>query len=1314
MSSSSQTSPILEINDDQKIDQDVLKSILQHVQDNMTLGDVKWDYDSLPKDKESLELIEKIESQLMKNNDEFNRFPNDYMHGLMAYDVYREHVKEGEIINLENEEWTALRVVEEPNEDNKITKVKKGSFYTAVLYCNHKKRQLVVAHKGVDVDFASLFRINGLIKNKMKDVMLNDIVPQLSYCYEFVQEANLIAKEKNYYLSFSGYSHGAWLAEHAINLSKTYFNNINTRAVLFEGPGIIKNKNETELKSSNIIDDHLNIVNYLSSPNFSNSINRHAGKVYRLFIDDLDASNDNDLADFLDKIKKIPKFGDIIYEKVSKNKFILQGLYLIFFPKNLRKLLERFDKKSGQPVEYEHVDDWPIFKSAFNESFLYVIKNMASNPNENIASLFPDPNIVDKFSSSILRAILSILRENLTHMVMPGTHFIVNLTIDMINNNIQISEFENEFFHKKLSETNISLRDTHNSKKRLKNYEINSDLTLFYKGVYKTRTTDDFNQILEINNETKNLDWCLFYLKSCNLKENMPSKLIHKQLLSLRSNYKFEKNTNDRTIKIISTNHDFSINLLKERLNRLIDVQPSIKHLIQPHLKSYEDFSTNSFINKLPKKLDKYTRKAPLFERINQQFFDHKKRSIMVYGPHGSGKTQLAVEYGNYIKNHMVRYFVMNSSENIESNYIENLFYQLELNFELMKKNEIDVKLEAIKHKLKLINSNILFVFDDVNYDVLNLVHLIFNQLPLNVKIIVLTNNGPDDANRFEYQLEIEMFDRKEAENYLINNKILNNKKINQDDSDYILNSLKIYDQTYPPLTLNNILTFLKQSEHKETTIKMLIDKVKPNNYEKLDEYIIRELYMDTMDMVELLTNLAFFEPNYISQDLLIKLTLYDKNTIKPVLAKLKDLSIFKELEVTTDDGAVFLYSLDYQFLKDLNTYVLKYIEDREIEELYKKNVKIFLDYLENCKANLSSHYSNNPKMKTLLKIDLNHIESFLNNFDTDKINKQPTDLTNEALCHGLISYINKEVFFKYNKSLKHEMTTLKIFGKVYGDKDDENVADALNSVGFTYMYMVDFSISIQYQNKALEMYKRIFGNNLDQIRVGDSYYSLGCNHRNLNNNEIALKHFETAIEIYRKTLNNEEHPSIVNTLNNLGQTYSNLGQYKKALEYLKDSLEKKNKIYDNKNDSSIAELYSDMGIVYSCLKQYEKSIECQMEALIIFNQIYNNQDHARIAELLNNIGSTYMSYGKHEESLNYLNKALDMYVRIYGNDEHISIANVINNIGLSYRDVKNYTKAIEFVSKSLEIKKKLFNNESHLSIAESFGTLGIFFILNF
>ena len=107
---------------------------------------------------------------------------------------------------------------------------------------------MVLAFKGLDAEFEDIFNDEGSLSNNINGVLLNGVIPQLITCYSVVEKVNEIAKEKDYNLSFTGFSNGAWLAEYAIYYTHRYLKckKSKLKAVLFDSPGILKSIQETE------------------------------------------------------------------------------------------------------------------------------------------------------------------------------------------------------------------------------------------------------------------------------------------------------------------------------------------------------------------------------------------------------------------------------------------------------------------------------------------------------------------------------------------------------------------------------------------------------------------------------------------------------------------------------------------------------------------------------------------------------------------------------------------------------------------------------------------------------------------------------------------------------------------------------------------------------------------------------------------------------------------------------------------------------------------------------------------------------------
>ena len=94
-----------------KLDNKKLKNILKLVEEDNRYGDIIWS-DNLPNETKDQKLIESIETKLKKNNETFSRYPNDFTHCLISFDVYKNEHRTNEALN-KNKEWNVLKVFNE-------------------------------------------------------------------------------------------------------------------------------------------------------------------------------------------------------------------------------------------------------------------------------------------------------------------------------------------------------------------------------------------------------------------------------------------------------------------------------------------------------------------------------------------------------------------------------------------------------------------------------------------------------------------------------------------------------------------------------------------------------------------------------------------------------------------------------------------------------------------------------------------------------------------------------------------------------------------------------------------------------------------------------------------------------------------------------------------------------------------------------------------------------------------------------------------------------------------------------------------------
>ncbi|ETO35233.1 TPR repeat-containing protein, partial [Reticulomyxa filosa] len=251
-----------------------LKILEKALKDNKALGHIKWGTISA----NSNSIIHIIESKLESNNKIYSYYPTDYIYALLSNHAYYDQVEERRVEFKDNATWT------EHLKDWKIVKIHEDtkSGYYGILYKNPTMHQIVLTHRGTNVDWRDLLQTDSDIHNDIEGILKGNIVSQQAQAYEATKEAVEWANEKHYHLSITGHSLGAWLAELSVYFCWTDFAYREIKAVTFDSPGsepmMEKFKSSIKNNEAGIDIRDLDITSYLSFPNPINSCNKHVGK----------------------------------------------------------------------------------------------------------------------------------------------------------------------------------------------------------------------------------------------------------------------------------------------------------------------------------------------------------------------------------------------------------------------------------------------------------------------------------------------------------------------------------------------------------------------------------------------------------------------------------------------------------------------------------------------------------------------------------------------------------------------------------------------------------------------------------------------------------------------------------------------------------------------------------------------------------------------------------------------------------------------------------------------------------------------------
>ncbi|CAM4986027.1 unnamed protein product [Rotaria socialis] len=227
--------------------------------------------------------------------------------------------------------------------------------------------------------------------------------------------------------------------------------------------------------------------------------------------------------------------------------------------------------------------------------------------------------------------------------------------------------------------------------------------------------------------------------------------------------------------------------------------------------------------------------------------------------------------------------------------------------------------------------------------------------------------------------------------------------------------------------------------------------------------------------------------------------------------------------------------------------------------------------------------------------------------------------------------------------------------------------------------------LKVGHFNQAQELYNELLENASIDSNRAHIYHQLEWLKDDQGKYPEAAKFYEKCLEIYRKTLP-ENDVSLAFTYGNIGLVYKNMGEYSKALGFY----EKANKIFEISlpaNHPTLATSYNNIGGVYANMGEYSKALEFYEKDLEIAKKALP-PNHPDLATSYNNIGEVYKNMGEYPKALEFYEKSLKIR-EISLPSNHPSLATSYNNIGVVYYNMGEYSKALSYLEKTLSIKQK-------------------------
>jgi tetratricopeptide (TPR) repeat protein len=792
------------------------------------------------------------------------------------------------------------------------------------------------------------------------------------------------------------------------------------------------------------------------------------------------------------------------------------------------------------------------------------------------------------------------------------------------------------------------------------------------------------NEELNLNNNNLNVDYFLNKLIDINL-DNLDDQLIKSQLKELKSSFRKEINFNDK-IKIVSDK--LNILKIKEIMIRLLDVSnKTTKEYLQSdqnlNIRLLENKSSNIKITNVISKFPKiFTGRSDELEKIKESL--DNCQFVYIYGRSGTGKTTLASKYTYLLKNEKPDYII----RWIDANNLKQCFMNLAEELNIDNKLESEELFRIIKVTLNKLNRNILFVIDNLIYDlnenIKNDFDYLLTNFDSNVKFLITTKNqniSKELSNEKYDEIELKAFDPDVCINFI--DQKLNKVHKNIHKKDEWIKLLQDYIYLRLPIYLDKLISRVntKQRWSFENIKKYLQDEEK----EKFGT-----LKKENPHAYEILKYLSFLNRNIISYDFICYLMLKkesndeEKQTGENLINESLNYLI-ENSEISINDEGSF-YTIHETTQDDIMKTIRKEIEKVYIEKIINAlNELISDDLLEKNKIRIDKELNEYKEhSENCLTFHLIKIEN---------INEGKIELLEKC------AYIYKSVLVDYDKALEYYYKSLEIYKETL-PPNHPDIARSYNNIGGIYSEKGDNDKALEYYSKSLEIRKETLPPNHPDI--ARSYNNIGSIYNNKGDNDKALEYYSKSLEIRKETLP-PNHPDIARSYNNIGFIYKNKGDDDKALEYYSKSLEIRKETLPS-NHPDIARSYNNIGGIYSEKGDNDRALEYFTKSLEIYKETLP-PNHPDIATSYNNIGGIYSEKGDNDRALEYYSKSLEIRKETLP-PNHPDIATSYYNIGFIYKNKGDDDKALEYYSKSLEIRKETLPS-NHPDIARSYNNIG-------
>ncbi|KAH8587976.1 hypothetical protein B0O99DRAFT_693925 [Bisporella sp. PMI_857] len=259
---------------------------------------------------------------------------------------------------------------------------------------------------------------------------------------------------------------------------------------------------------------------------------------------------------------------------------------------------------------------------------------------------------------------------------------------------------------------------------------------------------------------------------------------------------------------------------------------------------------------------------------------------------------------------------------------------------------------------------------------------------------------------------------------------------------------------------------------------------------------------------------------------------------------------------------------------------------------------------------------------------------------------------------------------------------------------------DTVNNLGNLYADQGKLVKAEQMYQRALRGKENAWGP--EHTSTLDTVNNFGILYKNQGKLVEAEQMYQRALRGYEKAWG-PEHTSTLDTVHNLGILYADQGKLVKAEQMYQRALRGKRKAWGPEHTSTLStvhnlgNLYADQAKLVEAEQMYQRALQGYEKAC--------GFEHTSTLDTVNNLGILYADQGKLVKAEQMYQRALQGYQKAWG-PEHTSTLDTVNNLGILYSDQGELVKAEQLYQRALRGKEKAWGLE-HVSTLSTVHNLG-------